>query len=62
MNKYSCKFLFGEYPYFTIVPDIGSVKDGFWIDAAKEFTKGSSGVYWIPPSAVCHVEKIKNET
>jgi hypothetical protein len=63
--RYSCLFAFGvgsgKMFYFTDVPSIGDIKDGFWIDESREFTKSSGSKYWIPPSAIMHVEKISDE-
>lgn len=62
MTRYSCLFVFGvgigKNHYFTDVPSIGDIKDGFWVDEAFEFTKSQDAKYWIPPSRILHVEKI----
>ncbi len=33
--------------------------DGFWINADLKFTKGSDCKYWIPPSQIYYIEKVK---
>ena len=55
--KYYCRFrtTFGstmERELVIEVPDIGSVKDGFWINDDREYTVGSLCRYWIPPSMI----------
>lgn len=42
----------------TLVPSIGDVMGGFWVDRYLEFTKGEAGQYWIPPSSIKYVHKV----
>ena len=38
---------------------IADFKDGFWITKNGKFTKGAHCVFWIPPSSIQYVVKIK---
>jgi len=57
---YKCFFSTGDGKvYETEIPDIGTAKEGFWVDECFEYTiLGSQCVYWIPPSGVRYVEKV----
>lgn len=41
-----------------VVPTIGDVMNGFWINGDHEFTKLSDNLFWIPPSQLILVSKI----
>ncbi len=62
MTRYSCLFVFGvgigKNHYFTDVPSITDIREGFWVDESFEFVKTGNNKYWIPPSRILHVEKI----
>lgn len=36
-----------------------SIKDGFWCDGDLNPTFESHAVYWIPPSQILYVEKVR---
>ncbi len=70
MYRYKCVFTFNH-------PDMGQVTrrysviydgdglfaytNGFWITKDVKFTKGSDCKYWIPPSQIKYIEKIKGD-
>jgi len=40
---------------------IWAFTNGFWITHELKFTKGSDAKYWIPPSQILYIEKVKVE-
>jgi hypothetical protein len=40
---------------------VSAFRDGFWIDKCFRFTKGSKGVYWISPSQIQYIQKVKKD-
>jgi hypothetical protein len=48
----------GKNHYFTDVPSITDIREGFWVDESFEYVKTGNNKYWIPPSRILHVEKI----
>jgi len=63
-NPYRCCFNFPEGDkyaplYYVRVESIHEIKDGFWINSKKKFTKKSDCRYWIPPSQIMFVEKLE---
>ena len=60
MAKYICHFKWGihEGRRDTVVPNISTVKKGFWVNKYIEYTNGGDNEYWIPPSAVMFVSKV----
>jgi len=51
--------LFDNYEYFESDLGIAEFKDGFLIDNKKQHTKTSNCKYWIPPSAIRVIEKMR---
>lgn len=43
----------------VIVPSIAEAKEGFWINRDMKFTNGEDGLFWIPPSSILLVRKLK---
>lgn len=35
--------------------------DGFWVTVDYKFTHGYDCIYWIPPSMILYIEKLKDE-
>lgn len=54
--EYVCHFKFGVTTLQTVIPDIQTAKEGFWIDGQYEYSIGDIK-YWIPASAVRFVER-----
>ena len=49
----------GNQLQHTDIPDIGTAKEGFWVDSSYEFNSlGSQTVYWIAPASIRFVQKI----
>lgn len=40
---------------------IRAFKDGFWINSDLKLTKGMDSKYWIPPSQIKLITKMKNK-
>ncbi len=60
MYSYKCIFRFNGSHEVTYDGDgIHAYTQGFWITQELEFTKGSDCKYWIPPSRILFIEKIK---
>lgn len=60
MNNYKCHYKGPNGNINIIAIDrISTVKDGFWINSDYEFTVASDCKFWIPPSRIQYVEKIK---
>ncbi len=63
MYNYKCVFYFGgDRERCSVTYDLDGIHafvGGFWITEEKKFTKGSDCKYWIPPSQILYVEKIK---
>lgn len=59
MSKYMCRFVLDYNEMETFVPSIADIKEGFWVNGVKEFTKKEDCKYWIPPSQIMYVEKIE---
>lgn len=43
----------------VIVPSIAEAKEGFWINSSMKFTNGEGSLFWIPPSSIVLVRKLK---
>ena len=43
----------------VIADSISHFKDGFWVNEDGNFTVDSDAMYWIPPSRILFVEKVK---
>ncbi len=67
MYSYKCIFNFtkvyrvdGQHHHVTSQHDgIHAFIDGFWLNEDLKFTKGSDCKYWIPPSQIRYIEKVK---
>ncbi len=67
MYRYKCVFHFGriykgdrrphEVSYDT--DGVHAFVGGFWITDDLKFTKGSDAKYYIPPSQILYIEKVK---
>jgi hypothetical protein len=62
MNKYVCHYEFEGHVQKCFndkyaIQGVFDYKDGFWVDSNFNFTKGSDGRYWIPPSRIYYVGK-----
>lgn len=68
MYSYKCVFDFGNSMLRRQARSVVCNQDGiyafaggFWLTSELKYTKGSDAVYWIPPSQILHVEKIRKE-
>lgn len=69
MCSYKCVFEFGviykvpSRPHEVTYDQDGihAFTNGFWINEELKFTKGSDNLYWIPPSQILYIEKIRRE-
>ncbi len=67
MYSYKCIFNFGAVYNFDRKPHcvsydqdgLHAFTSGFWINLDLKFTKGSDCKYWIPPSQILYIEKVK---
>ena len=41
------------------IPSIAEAKEGFWINSNMKFTNGQDSLFWIPPSSILLVRKLK---
>ncbi len=70
MYSYKCVFEFGTFetqgwePHYVCYDGDGlhAFTSGFWITEELKFTKGSDCKYWIPPSQILYIEKIRKES
>ena len=64
MYKFNCYFKISLHPYqvCAVSDSFHKLKDGFWVDRTFNFTVGQEAVYWIPPSAIKYIEKVREET
>lgn len=59
MNLY-VHYTFGDAECVMLVPKgrgLADVKDGFWINEARQYTQVSDCKYWIPPSKIEYISK-----
>ncbi len=67
MYNYKCRFNFPEeYTRRGMFHEVSYDQDGlhaftsgFWITEDLKFTKGSDCKFWIPPSQILYIEKVK---
>lgn len=60
MNEtfYICVFKFRDMTCCVeTTKGIDAFCDGFWVNSDMEYTVGSDCLYWIPPTAIKHIEK-----
>ena len=60
VNKthYRCEFRWKSgVAYVHSDEGIAAFKDGFWLDAFFNYTKGGKCCYWIPPSQILYIQK-----
>ena len=43
----------------VVIPSIAEAKEGFWINSNMKFTNGQDSLFWIPPSSIVLVRKLK---
>jgi hypothetical protein len=57
---YVCVFEWDRKDYATTSErGIQEFKDGFWVNASKQLALGDDNVYWIPPSAIGYIHKVR---
>ncbi len=68
MYSYKCVFNFSRIHKLNGEPHIVHYEEGiyafaggFWIDEDLHFTKGSDCKYWIPPSQILYIEKVRKD-
>ena len=60
MARYLCTYTFwGGAQSVESTEGIGAFKDGFWINDALEYTKGSDCKYWVPPGRILVIQKLE---
>ena len=58
--RYLCAFKFKDVTCMTeSLEGISAFKDGFWINGYLQITTKDDNKYWIPPSMILYIEKIK---
>jgi hypothetical protein len=60
-HEYVCYYDIGWGCRDVIVDGLYCVCLGFWLNEKSEFTQGSDCKWWIPPSRIFFVEKVKKE-
>jgi len=59
-NTYAVVFRFDNNRKSVYVPGaLCDVQHGFWVTKAFRFTYGDDNEYWIPPSAILYIRKIR---
>jgi hypothetical protein len=58
---YVCYYQYGAglHTRAVYVESIFDVMEGFWLNRELIFTKASNCRYWIPPSRILYVEKVR---
>jgi len=60
MFEYICHYKpIGDGPNTVMGIGLADFRDGFWLDREYKLTKNSDNVFWISPSSIHYIEKIR---
>lgn len=61
LTYYICMFKdMADVERSTTIPDISTAKEGFWVNFEFKFTNASDNVFWVPPTRVLGVMKMRS--
>ncbi len=60
-NAYLTTVMYTElhFPESILVPSVADAQTGFWTNKFFKFTRGEDALFWIPPSQIVFVKKVK---